>query len=80
MVRPFLPAQDVRNTTLVRQPGSIHAVAVSENMAANASVQCISAPSREWRFHLYGVSDELVRQELEAAAVLFGIDHLKAAG
>lgn len=69
MVRPFLPARNVRNTTLVRQPGSIHAVAVSENMAANASVQCISAPSREWRFHLYGVSDELVRQELEAAAV-----------
>ena len=69
MVRPFLPARDVRNTTLIRQPSSIHAVVVSENMAGNASVQCISVPSGEWRFHLYGVSDELVRQELEAAAV-----------
>ena len=69
MVKAFLPMQAIRRTTLVKQPGSIRAVLLSDGRATNVDVQCIVTPSKEWRFHLFGVSDTLVQQELEAAAI-----------
>ncbi len=73
MVKPFLPVQDIRRTTFVHQPGCIRAVIFSEK-PEEVSVQTIvtqigEVPFREWEFHLYGSSDPVLQQELEAAAI-----------
>ncbi len=69
MVMPFLPKQDVRNTTLMKRPGSIRSAFLSGETAKNVEVQCVISRSSAWSFRLFGAENALLHQELEAAAV-----------
>ena len=69
MVKPILPVMEIRHTRMVRQPGSIRSVILSNNRAMNVDVQCIVTRSERQAFSLYGAESAVLQQELEAAAI-----------
>lgn len=68
MVEPFLKRKDVRRATLMKQPGSIQALISIGNAVMGVDIQCNVKLSTAFQFHCYGVTDDLLRQELEVAA------------
>ena len=69
MVSPFLPKPDVRNTILAQVPGSIRSAVVIDDKTIGVDVQCIVKRAKEPSFRLFGTSDQVLRQELAAAAL-----------
>ena len=67
MVEPFLPKIERRQTALRYQPGSINAIALCGEMARQVAVQCAIRRARSERVRIYGTTDQLLQQELEAA-------------
>ena len=69
MVSPFLPKPEVRNTILAQIPGSIRSAVVIDDKTIGVDVQCIVKRAKEPSFRLFGTSDQVLRQELAAAAL-----------
>ena len=76
MVEPFLLKQDVRNALFVKHPGSIRTFALIGRGVANVDIQCMVKQNDHYmigraivqRFRVYGTTNELLKQEVEAAA------------
>lgn len=73
MIAPFL--EHTNTTTFVAQPGNIRSVVFKDYNVYNVAVQSVVTPSKERGIHVYGITDPLVRQELEAA-VTCACNHL----